>query len=74
MLLRQLEGIVVELFKAYMAERERDWPGFVARARSWLGLELVRRFAFDPATGQGLLFQPAAPAAIEDKSARRGRK
>ena len=74
MLLRQLDGIIVELFRAYMAERERNWAGFVTRARTWLGLELVRRFAFDPATGQGLLFQPAAPAAIEDKSARRGRK
>jgi len=74
MLLRQLDGIIVELFRAYMAERERDWAGFVARARSWLGLELVRRFAFDPATGQGLLFQPAAPAAIEEKPVRRGRK
>lgn len=74
MLLRQLDGIVVELFKAYMAERERDWAGFVARARSWLGLELVRRFAFDPATGQGLLFQAPSPPAIEKKSAGKGKK
>ena len=74
MLLRQLDGIILELFRAYMAEREKGWPGFVTRARAWLGLELVRRFAFDPATGQGLLFQPPAAAAIEDKSARRGRK
>lgn len=74
MLLRQLDGIVVELFRAYMAERERDWAGFVARARAWLGLELVRRFAFDPATGQGLLFRHAPAPAIEEKSVRRGRK
>ena len=73
-LLRQLDGIILELFRAYMAERERDWPGFVARARTWLGLELVRRFAFDPATGQGLLFRHAPAPAIEDKSARRSRK
>lgn len=74
MLLRQLDGIIVALFRAYMAERERDWAGFVARARAWLGLELVRRFAFDPATGQGLLFQPPAAPAIEERPARKSRK
>lgn len=74
MLLRQLDGIVLELFRAYMAEREKDWLGFVTRARAWLGLELVRRFAFDPATGQGLLFQPPAAPAIEKRPARKSRK
>lgn len=73
-LLRQLDSIIVELFRAYMAERERTWGSFVERARRWLGLELVRRFAFDPATGQGLLFQPLGMPAIEDKAARRARK
>ncbi len=72
-LLRQLDGIVLELFRAYMAEREHHWLGFVTRARTWLGLELVRRFAWDPQTGQGLLFAPATPA-IEEKPARKSRK
>lgn len=73
-LLRQLDGIVVELFRAFMLVREHQWPAFIAHARSWLGLELVRRFAFDPKTGQGMLFAPASPPAIEEKPARRGRK
>ena len=73
-LLRQLDGIVVELFRAYMAERENYWLGFVTRARTWLGLELVRRFAWDPQTGQGLLFHAPAAPAIEEKPVRRGRK
>lgn len=70
-LLRQLDGIVLELFRAYMAEREHRWLDFVARARTWLGLELYRRFAFDKVTGQGLLFQPPAVPAIEEKPTRR---
>ena len=52
------------LWRTFCERRVDDtrWPIVHSQMREWLGLELVRRFAVDETTGQGLLF--GARAAI----------
>ena len=46
------------LWRTFCERRVDDtrWPIVHSQMREWLGLELVRRFAVDETTGQGLLF------------------
>lgn len=68
---KRLWTMVECLFRAYASDRCQDWQATADAARTWVGLELRRRFVFDAATGQGWLFAPQQLQieAIEDKNA-----
>jgi len=70
-LLKRLWAVLEAMFRAFASDRCQDWQATIDAARQWVGLELQRRFAFDPQTGQGWLFAPMAEQvlAIEEKNA-----
>lgn len=55
-----------DVFSRFVTARTSDeWPAFWERARQWVGLEMARRFQFQP-NGQGWLFG-APPKQLESK-------
>ena len=70
-LLKRLWAVLEAMFRAFASDRCQDWQATIDAARTWVGLELRRRFAFDPQTGQGWLFAPVEQQVlqIEDKNA-----
>lgn len=71
-----LQAILRDLYGAFAVVRTSDaWQDVIDAGRKWVGLELMRRFVFDEASGQGWLFKPQALLPVEEKSSsKRGKK
>lgn len=76
LLFNRLTMIVQAMAAQYAEIRCFDaWQKVVNAGRQWVGLELMRRFAFDAGTGQGWLFKPQAILpTIEAPKSRRNRR
>lgn len=69
-----LHAILKDIVGEFAIARASDqWQAVVDAGRKWVGLELMRRFAFDEASGQGWLFKPQALLPVVTKEEKKAR-
>lgn len=59
-LLRELDKVEARLTSRFEECRVGEWDRVVSRLREWIGIEVVRRWKYDPKSGQGFLFDHGA--------------
>lgn len=71
----RLWAILCDIYGDFVQCRLDSWESVVEAGRKWVGLQLMKRFVFDEASGQGWLFKPQALLPTSEKpSSKRGKK